>query len=114
MHEMSIAQSVLDIVQEEMKRHGVNKVEAINIAVGALSAVVPSALSFCWEVLADGTDFQDTKLKIRVVPLTYQCHDCGKIFTCEDMCFSCPECQADNPSLTAGRDMTVESIEVAN
>ncbi|MEW6262364.1 MAG: hydrogenase maturation nickel metallochaperone HypA [Thermodesulfobacteriota bacterium] len=113
MHEMSIAQSILDIVREEMARHQVRKLEAINVAVGRLSAVVPSSLSFCFKILTDATDLSEVQLKIREVPLGYSCFECGHEFTAEEMTFVCPHCGADGPRLTAGRDMNIESIEVA-
>ncbi|MBU2549835.1 MAG: hydrogenase maturation nickel metallochaperone HypA [Proteobacteria bacterium] len=113
MHEMSIAQSILDIVKEEMAKHQVEKLAAINIAVGALSAVVPSSLTFCYNVLVDKTEFAETRLNVRVVPLTYSCYACGHDFTSEEMTFECPACGEADPMLTAGRDLTIENIEVA-
>ena len=112
MHEMSIAQNILDIVKEEMARHSVYRLEAINIAVGQLSAIVPASLTFCWKVLTDETDMEGVALNIRVVPLSYSCFDCGARFESQEMVFICPECQADGPMLTSGRDMTIENIVV--
>lgn len=113
MHEMSIAQSILSIVKEEMERHQVEKIEAINIAVGKLSAIVPSSLQFCFKVLTDKSDMEHVLLKVREVPLGYNCYECGREFTAEEMTFSCPHCGEENPVLTSGRDMTIENIEVA-
>ncbi|MEW5725888.1 MAG: hydrogenase maturation nickel metallochaperone HypA [Thermodesulfobacteriota bacterium] len=110
---MSIAQSILDIVREEMAKYNVENLEAINVAVGALSAVVPASLTFCWQVLTDRTDMETVRLNVREVPLGYRCFDCGAEFTAETMTFACPQCGADGPMLTSGRDMTIESIEVA-
>lgn len=110
---MSIAQSILDIVREEMARHQVEKLDAINISVGTLSAIVPSSLTFCWQVLTEKTDMDDVSLNIRVLPLAYRCFDCGKEFTSEKMTFNCPECNAETPMLISGRDMTIDNIVVA-
>ena len=112
MHEMSIAQSILDIVHEEMQRHQVIRLEAINIAVGKLSAIVPSSLTFCYNILVDGTDMQGVHLNIRVVPIRYQCFDCGHTFESDEMTFTCPNCGADQPMITGGKDMTIENIVV--
>ena len=46
MHEMSIAQSIIDIVQQEMARHQVSKVSVIRLVVGEFTAVVPDSLTF--------------------------------------------------------------------
>ena len=95
-----------------MKRHGVEKLEAVNVAVGKLSAVVPHSLSFCWRVLTEETDMENVRLVIREVPLGFRCMDCMHQFTAEEMVFTCPKCGADGPMLTTGRDMNIESIEV--
>ena len=114
MHEMSIAQNIIDIVRDEMKKHNVEKLSAVNISVGKLSAIVPSSLTFCHQIIIEGTDLEGLRLNIREVPLGYRCFDCGHEFTSEDMVFTCPECEAENPMLTTGRDMTIDSIEVAD
>jgi hydrogenase nickel incorporation protein HypA/HybF len=114
MHEMSIAQNILDIVKEEMARHQVAELAGINITVGKLSAIVPSSLRFCFNILTDKTDLAGAELHIRVIPIGYACLDCGARFESEEMTFVCPHCEAENPMITSGRDMTIESLEVAD
>ena len=111
MHEMSIAQNILDIVHEEMVRHQVRRLKAINLAVGRLSAVVPASLTFCFGVLTEGTDLAETALNIRLVPLGYRCADCGREFTAEEPALVCPQCNADKLDLIGGRELTIEDIE---
>lgn len=113
MHEMSIAQSVLDIVKEEMVRHSVEKLSAINIAVGKMAAVVPEHLNMCFKILTDGTDLADVPLVVREVPLTYRCHECDATNSSEELIFKCPECDAENPEMIKGKELTIENIEVA-
>jgi hydrogenase nickel incorporation protein HypA/HybF len=114
MHEMSIAQSIVDIVREEMARYNVEKLEAINLAVGKMSAVVPQHLSFCFGVLVDKTDLEGTRLNIREVPLTYRCQACGHGFETDQVALACPACGEEAPRLEHGRELAVESIEVAD
>ncbi len=114
MHEMSIAQSVFDIVQEEMARHGVEELKVINLAVGKMAAVVPQHLNMCFGMLADNTNLAGTVLNIRETPLKYSCMACGHIFTSEDMKFNCPECNEENPDLIGGKELTIENMEVAD
>ena len=112
MHEMSIAQSVVDIIQEEVSRRGVRQLRAINLIMGRLSAVVPSHLALCFEIITKNTLLEGTTLNIREVPLGYQCPDCGKGFSVAEIQFTCPDCGESNLKLTAGRELAVESIEV--
>jgi hydrogenase nickel incorporation protein HypA/HybF len=114
MHEMSIAQSIVDIVEKELSSHGVEQLTAVNIAVGKWAAVVPEQLAFCFSMLTMDTNMAGAILNIREVPLGYTCSACGEKFTSEGMAIVCPKCGATNIALTAGRELTIESIEVAD
>ena len=114
MHEMSIAQSIVDIVREEMDRHKVEKLRVINLVVGKLTAVVPSHLNLCFRILVDKTDLESTLLNIREVPLGYECSACGAWFETESVALTCIECGRDNPTLLQGRELAVENIEVGD
>jgi len=111
---MSIAQSIVDIVEEELARHKVQQLKAVNIAVGGLAAVVPEQLSFCFSMLTVDTDLAGATLNIREVPLGYRCLACGNEFTSEEMVFVCPKCGEENLDLVSGKELTIESIEVAD
>ncbi len=81
MHEMAIAQSVLDIVLDECRLHGIVVVERIAVQVGALAAVVPEALTFCFQVVAQGTPAEKAVLAIETVPVVMHCPLCGGTFS---------------------------------
>jgi len=111
---MSIAQSVVDIVEQELARHGVEQLKAVNVAVGRLAAVAPQQLIFCFSMLTVDTNLAGATLNIREVPLGYMCGSCGEEFASEEMSLVCPACGTKNPHLTTGKELTVESIEVAD
>ena len=69
MHEMSIAQSLLDIIREEMAKHDARVLKSIRLHIGQLSAIVPDSLSFCFEVMTSGTELEGAKLIMEVIPL---------------------------------------------
>lgn len=110
---MAIAQNVLEIVLEECQRHHVESVERISLQVGALAAVVPDALSFCFQVVAQGTPAENAVLDIETVPVVVRCPLCGELFEMEDRLDVCPQCGPVVSGLTliSGREMTVMSIE---
>lgn len=111
---MSLVQNIIDIVEQEMDRHGVEKLKAIHLAVGRMSAVVPEQLTLCFEILTSQTRLAGTALSIRMVPLTYQCGDCLKEFTSEGITGNCPSCNSENLELIFGRELKIESIEVTD
>ena len=112
MHEMSLVQNIIDIVQQEMDRHGVEKLKAIHLAVGRMSAVVPEQLTLCFEILTSKTNLAGTALNIKMVPITYQCRDCHQEFTSEGFTYKCPSCNGENAELIFGRELKIECIEV--
>ena len=80
MHELGIADSILDAVRAEAaKRPGV-RVAKVCVRVGALSGVVPDALSFGFECLVQGTDLEPLALVIENVPRRQRCPHCDFTF----------------------------------
>ncbi len=55
MHEMSIIQSVIEIINEEMEKNDATILRSIRLNIGKMSAIVPDSLSFCFEVITTGT-----------------------------------------------------------
>lgn len=111
---MSLVQNIIDIVMQEMDKHGVEKLQAINLAVGRMSAAVPEQLQMCFEILTTDHKLAGASLNIRMVPVTYRCRDCDKEFTSEGITFTCPYCEGPDPDIIFGRELKIESIEVAD
>ena len=109
---MSIAQNVIDIVKDEMVRNDVIKLRSIHLSVGKMSAIVPEALTFCFEIVIEGTELEGTKLTIDMAPLIGYCHVCNKEFEIEDYNFTCPTCGDKDIETISGRDLTIIEIEV--
>ena len=70
MHEMSVVTSLLSIVREEMEKHDVHRLLLVRVRYGALSNIVPEALSFAFEALTAGTDFEGAVLAVSYTHLT--------------------------------------------
>lgn len=112
MHEMSIAQSLIDILREEMTRHGAARLKSVRLRVGQMSAVVPESLSFCFEVITSGTDMEGARLLMDVIPLAATCLDCHKGFEIKAYSFSCPHCASPNIETTSGQELSIVEMEV--
>jgi len=111
MHEMSIAQSVLDIILQESHIHKVNRVLSVAVKVGELSAVETESLRFCFDFLTKGTLAEGARLEIERVEVTCRCRDCGSNFTVHGLVFACPSCQSPKVEMLTGRELSVESFE---
>jgi hydrogenase nickel incorporation protein HypA/HybF len=112
MHEMSIAQSLLDIIKEEMQKHDAKILRAVHLDVGLMTAVVPEALNFCFEVITSGTEFEGAHLNMNIVPLKGYCPVCEREFAIENYTFLCPSCGGSKVETTGGQELSIVEIEV--
>jgi len=58
MHELSVAQAILDAVKGEAEKHPGARPLRVGVRVGELSGVNPDSLSFCFECLVQGTEWE--------------------------------------------------------
>lgn len=113
MHEMSITQSVLDIVLEQAKDAGATRVNGVKLRFGTLTSVVPDCVAFYFEQMTEGTIAEGAKLDVEIVPLRMKCSQCGEEYGGEDeLDITCPKCGNPFTETLSGREMEVASIEV--
>src|SRR3954451_15470198 len=109
MHELSLAQAVVAIATEHAAGRRVVKVE---LKVGHLRQVVPSALSFAFELVAQGTPVEGAELVMTVVPATVRCRSCGEESELDDWPLLCGRCGSADVAVVAGEELSVESLDV--
>jgi len=109
MHELSIAQAVVDIVERHAAGRPVSRVE---LRVGHLRQVVPSALEFAFMLLTDGTGLQGAELVIEEVPARGRCRDCAGVSTMTGFPLQCSSCGGLDLELLAGEELLVEALEL--
>lgn len=113
MHELSIMQSALQMVIDQAKEHGAQKVHELRLRIGTLSGVVPESLEFCFEAASLGTMAEGAALVIETVPAACWCGLCQKLFVCGDLWNECPDCKSPSADLRQGRELEVVSFEVS-
>jgi hydrogenase nickel incorporation protein HypA/HybF len=117
MHEMSLAQSLLDIVRQEMRNHQVHRLVAVNVKAGRLNAVVPEILKTAFETLIADSPYPQAEISIDPVPLELRCGHCSRHFFPEAdaplfSLFPCPACGHDSGhTIIAGQDLFIDSID---
>lgn len=112
MHEMSIAQSLITIIEEEMGRHGAKSLKSVRLHIGQMSAIVPDALSFCFQVITEGTALEGARLDMEVIPLRGSCRECGSEFEVQNYAFVCPSCASTRIDSISGQDLSIVEMEV--
>ena len=115
MHELSVAQSLVDLVSEELAGQGPVRVTSVRLKLGPLSGVVAQALRSCYPEAASGTRLDGSVLHIEeVVPAVF-CPRCDAERELPDFArLRCPVCDAPTPEVVRGREMEVVSVEVVD
>lgn len=111
MHELSIAQSLVGLVQEHLPP-GAGRVTAVDLRIGALAGVVRGALEFCYEMATLGTPLEGSVLRVTELPVVIHCPACLEDRTLEGpFACRCPVCGALSGDIRQGREMDLAAIE---
>ena len=113
MHELGIAQNILEIVQQSVPEEQADSVRSIRIRVGQLSGVVPDSLEFCFQAIIGETRMAQASLAIEQVPTNFQCKKCAYGFQVNDLEFLCPKCGSSDLEVVSGRELEIIEIELA-
>ncbi|AFM16900.1 Zn finger protein HypA/HybF (possibly regulating hydrogenase expression) [Mycolicibacterium chubuense NBB4] len=109
MHEMALTQSVVDAVCEHAAGR---RVHSVKLEIGALCAVVPESMEFCFDLATEGTVADGAHLDIAVTPGAAHCRSCGAAFEMADLILLCP-CGSADVEVLAGRELKILSMEVS-
>lgn len=114
MHEMSIAQNLLEIIQENVPHSDghTGGVKVVRLRIGEMAGVVPESLRFCFEAASQGTIAEGAELAIEEVPIMCRCRTCGSDFEVERFIFLCPKCQTPDVELLSGNELDVSELEL--
>jgi hydrogenase nickel incorporation protein HypA/HybF len=112
MHELGIANSVLEAVQAEAaRRRGAVPVK-VAVRIGELAGIDPDALSFSFEVLVAGTRWHRLELEIQTKPREHRCPSCGVIFRVVDYNFACSVCGTSRTECVGGDELELAYLEL--
>lgn len=109
MHELSIANSVVEICAEQAAGA---RVMRVTLEIGKLSAVMPDAIRFCFDVCAKDTLVEGAVLEIIDVPGLGRCMACGATMELS-MPFGRCACGSDSVELISGQQLKIRQMEVA-
>ncbi len=112
MHEMSLAEGIVQLVEETAAKQGFSTVRAVIVEIGRLSSVEPDALSFCFEAATRGSLAEGAKLEIIDVPGQGLCLACGKEVPVAALYEPCAACGDYQVQVTGGTEMRVKELEV--
>lgn len=109
MHELAIAESVLDAITA---RTAERKVHAVCLEIGKLSGVSPDSLRFCFELAAAGTGIDGAVLDIIEPAGRARCGSCSQEFAVADLILLCA-CGSSDVQILAGDELRIISVKVS-
>jgi hydrogenase nickel incorporation protein HypA/HybF len=112
MHELSIALSILDLVEEEAARRGC-RVAAVHLRLGPLCGVVRDALVSAYDLAREGTPLAQADLVVEEMPIVVSCPACASEQTLASAWeLRCPHCGTPTPEILSGRELEVVALEI--
>ena len=103
MHEMSIAEGILDVALDTLRQHDASVIHSVQLDLGLMSGVEPDSLLFA----AEGS-----RIEINTIPIEGKCLDCDKTFPVENYKFICPYCDSHFVQTIGGRELQVTSMDI--
>lgn len=112
MHELSIASAILDQVVAEAQRRPGARFTKVGVRVGEISGVDPEALSFGFECLVKGSEYEPLPLDIQFCPRMQRCPACAHEFPAPDSLTACPRCKSSETVCIGGEELDIAFMEI--
>ncbi len=112
MHEMSLAESMLQIVENSARSQDFSRVKVVWVEIGQLSCVEPEALRFAFAAVTGGSIAHGARLEIVEIAGRGLCLECSSEVELAERHAACPACGSYRLRVTGGEDMRVSELEV--
>lgn len=112
MHEMSLAENVLQIIEDAAVEQNFSRVKTVRLEIGQLAGVETEAMTFCFEAVARDSIARDAKLEIIETPGQAHCTHCALTVHVKATYDACPQCGAFPLRVTGGNEMRVKELDV--
>lgn len=112
MHELGIANSVVEAVRAEALRHPHARPRRVGVRLGEWAGVDADALRFCFEVLVRDSDLGEVSIDIDNVPRRNRCSACLEDFLVIEYETHCPRCGAAATETVTGHELELAFVEL--
>lgn len=112
MHELSIAQNIIEIVMSNVPKDQLKDVRTISLRIGASSGIVADSLEFGFTAITAETSLRSARLNIEKVPFVIRCHSCGIEQENEEGSAVCASCGGIDTTIVSGTEMQFSEIEL--
>lgn len=112
MHELSIAESLIDMLEENGLTHHFTRVTKITLEIGVLAGIESASLFFCFAAVAQNTLAEGAQLVIESQPAIAICEHCQQQLSVTNYYDPCPYCGQPRVKILQGEEMIIKSLEV--
>ena len=112
MHELSVAQSIVEIIQQHVPEQEWGRVTAVRLKIGTIAGVVPESLEFSFQAITAESLLLHARLEIESVPFRIHCNTCNTTAENEVGFALCGTCGGTNTKILSGSELYITEIEI--
>jgi len=112
MHELSIAQSIVELAELKARNHNATSIEELELEIGTLAKIDPVALEFALESAIKGSLLENARIVWQQIAGEGRCGDCENVFPVENLLTACPFCGSYVVKIIRGQELRIKSIVV--
>ncbi|RMA97850.1 hydrogenase/urease nickel incorporation protein HypA [Hydrogenothermus marinus] len=112
MHEFSVVQSLLSLIEENARKNNAKSVSKVVVKIGKMSGIEPHLLKIAFDTFKEKTICENAILEMNIQDIIAKCEDCGKEFVIDDNRFICSSCNSFNLKILDGEEMYLMSLEM--
>ncbi|MEA1065338.1 hydrogenase maturation nickel metallochaperone HypA [Apirhabdus apintestini] len=113
MHEITLCQQALTLIEEQARLHHARKVTHVWLRVGAFSCVESSALQFCFGLVCRDTIAEDCELHLEEQQAECWCRTCcDYVRLLTHRVRRCPQCGSADLHIVADDGLHITRLEI--
>lgn len=112
MHELAVAQALVDQVDNVIRQHSAVSASLIRVRIGPLAGVVPELLASAFHLAAAGHAMEHAVLDLVAAPIQVLCQTCGKETEAAMNRLVCGACGDWHTQVISGDELLLESVEL--
>ena len=112
MHELSVAQNIVEILNENIARYECSRVKTVLLEIGEYSGIIPDSLKFCFDSIKSDTPFGKAELKIKNIPFRMHCNACKSETGNNFGMRICGKCGGQDTEIISGTEMKITDVEI--
>lgn len=112
MHEMSLAQSIVEIVEGVSQQNGNRQVVKVKLTIGELAGVEIQSLMQSFTIASQGTVMEKAEIELERPKGTAWCMKCAKTVPFHHIGDACPICGGYQLKINGGNEFRVSELEL--